>query len=132
MCWLSRAWYNGSTKASQALDEGSIPFARTKKKKKKKKKKNKAVPCGRVYFLDCDDKIEPGKVGSDCGATLLRTVKGPAWHAPCLGSNHRPHWLSGHGSNRVKNYIKNIILFFGVRVIIQFLRLNLLTLALYV
>ena len=24
-------WYNGSTKASQALDEGSIPFARTKK-----------------------------------------------------------------------------------------------------
>ena len=25
-----RAWYNGSTKASQALDEGSIPFARTK------------------------------------------------------------------------------------------------------
>ena len=23
-------WYNGSTKASQALDEGSIPFARTK------------------------------------------------------------------------------------------------------
>ena len=24
-----RAWYNGSTKASQALDEGSIPFART-------------------------------------------------------------------------------------------------------
>ncbi len=27
---LLRAWYNGSTKASQALDEGSIPFARTK------------------------------------------------------------------------------------------------------
>lgn len=27
-----RAWYNGSTKASQALDEGSIPFARTKNK----------------------------------------------------------------------------------------------------
>ena len=28
---ISRAWYNGSTKASQALDEGSIPFARTTK-----------------------------------------------------------------------------------------------------
>ena len=27
----SRAWYNGSTSASQAEDEGSIPFARTKK-----------------------------------------------------------------------------------------------------
>lgn len=26
-----RAWYNGSTSASQAEDEGSIPFARTKK-----------------------------------------------------------------------------------------------------
>ena len=26
----SRAWYNGSTSASQAEDEGSIPFARTK------------------------------------------------------------------------------------------------------
>ena len=26
----ARAWYNGRTKASQALDEGSIPFARTK------------------------------------------------------------------------------------------------------
>ena len=26
---MLRAWYNGSTKASQALDEGSIPFART-------------------------------------------------------------------------------------------------------
>ena len=25
-----RAWYNGSTSASQAEDEGSIPFARTK------------------------------------------------------------------------------------------------------
>ncbi len=25
----SRAWYNGSTSASQAEDEGSIPFART-------------------------------------------------------------------------------------------------------
>ena len=38
----SRAWYNGRTKASQALDEGSIPFARTK---------NKTGPCGRIYFL---------------------------------------------------------------------------------
>ncbi len=27
---ISRAWYNGSTSASQAEDEGSIPFARTK------------------------------------------------------------------------------------------------------
>gem|GEM_PF-6873467 len=27
---VSRAWYNGSTSASQAEDEGSIPFARTK------------------------------------------------------------------------------------------------------
>ena len=25
----ARAWYNGSTSASQAEDEGSIPFART-------------------------------------------------------------------------------------------------------
>ena len=36
-----RAWYNGSTSASQAEDEGSIPFARTK---------NTTGPCGRVYF----------------------------------------------------------------------------------
>ena len=36
-----RAWYNGSTSASQAEDEGSIPFARTK---------NTADPCGRIYF----------------------------------------------------------------------------------
>ena len=28
----ARAWYNGSTSASQAEDEGSIPFARTKVK----------------------------------------------------------------------------------------------------
>ena len=26
----ARAWYNGSTSASQAEDEGSIPFARTR------------------------------------------------------------------------------------------------------
>ena len=26
----ARAWYNGSTSASQAEDEGLIPFARTK------------------------------------------------------------------------------------------------------
>ena len=38
---ISRAWYNGSTSASQAEDEGSIPFARTK---------NTADPCGRIYF----------------------------------------------------------------------------------
>ena len=30
---VPRAWYNGSTPASQAEDEGSIPFARTKKNK---------------------------------------------------------------------------------------------------
>ncbi len=30
MIQRTRAWYNGRTKASQALDEGSIPFARTK------------------------------------------------------------------------------------------------------
>lgn len=29
-CTTLRAWYNGSTSASQAEDEGSIPFARTK------------------------------------------------------------------------------------------------------
>ena len=29
-----RAWYNGSTSASQAEDEGSIPFARTRIKQK--------------------------------------------------------------------------------------------------
>ena len=29
-CSTLRAWYNGSTSASQAEDEGSIPFARTK------------------------------------------------------------------------------------------------------
>lgn len=28
-CPFWRAWYNGSTSASQAEDEGSIPFART-------------------------------------------------------------------------------------------------------
>ena len=28
-CSYLRAWYNGSTSASQAEDEGSIPFART-------------------------------------------------------------------------------------------------------
>ena len=28
-CTALRAWYNGSTSASQAEDEGSIPFART-------------------------------------------------------------------------------------------------------
>ena len=27
--YILRAWYNGSTSASQAEDEGSIPFART-------------------------------------------------------------------------------------------------------
>ncbi len=32
---LLRAWYNGSTSASQAEDEGSIPFARTNKKLKR-------------------------------------------------------------------------------------------------
>ena len=36
-----RAWYNGSTSASQAEDEGSIPFARTK---------ISTGPCGRIYF----------------------------------------------------------------------------------
>ena len=39
----SRAWYNGSTSASQAEDEGSIPFARTKKSNR---------PCVGFIFLD--------------------------------------------------------------------------------
>ena len=47
----SRVWYNGSTKASQALDEGSIPFARTKNR-------TDLVP---VIFLDCGDGREPDK-----------------------------------------------------------------------
>jgi hypothetical protein len=30
MCLAARVWFNGRTKASQALDEGSIPFTRSK------------------------------------------------------------------------------------------------------
>lgn len=49
-----RVWYNGSTKASQALDEGSIPFARTKNR----------IDLVSIVFLDCGDRSEPGKEGS--------------------------------------------------------------------
>lgn len=45
----TRAWYNGSTSASQAEDEGSIPFARTKNK----------VDLVSAVFLACDDGREP-------------------------------------------------------------------------
>ena len=47
-----RAWYNGSTSASQAEDEGSIPFARTK---------NIADPCGRIYFWIVATELNPTK-----------------------------------------------------------------------
>ena len=56
---ISRAWYNGSTSASQAEDEGSIPFARTKN----------LADLVSVIFLACGveenptkraDKINPG------------------------------------------------------------------------
>lgn len=50
-----RAWYNGSTKASQALDEGSIPFARTKNQ----------IGFIPILFLDCDVGREPEKEGSE-------------------------------------------------------------------
>ena len=48
-------WYNGSTKASQALDEGSIPFARTKNQ----------IGFIPILFLDCDVGREPEKEGSE-------------------------------------------------------------------
>ncbi len=48
----SRAWYNGSTSASQAEDEGSIPFARTK---------NQADPSVGFIFGIVGDGIEPDK-----------------------------------------------------------------------
>ena len=54
-CALLRAWYNGSTSASQAEDEGSIPFARTK---------NTADPCGRIYFWRCGVGREPDRVAN--------------------------------------------------------------------
>ena len=54
-CTSLRAWYNGSTSASQAEDEGSIPFARTK---------NTADPCGRIYFWRCGVGREPDRVAN--------------------------------------------------------------------
>ena len=49
-----RAWYNGSTSASQAEDEGSIPFARTKNR----------IDLVLIMFLDCGVGREPDKEGS--------------------------------------------------------------------
>lgn len=46
-----RAWYNGSTSASQAEDEGSIPFARTKNQ----------IGLAPISFLACGRGIEPDK-----------------------------------------------------------------------
>ena len=51
----TRAWYNGSTSASQAEDEGSIPFARTKKLNR---------PCVGFVFWIVGDGIEPDKAAS--------------------------------------------------------------------
>ena len=51
-----RAWYNGSTSASQAEDEGSIPFARTK---------NSADPLWSDLFLACGVGREPDQEGSE-------------------------------------------------------------------
>ena len=48
-----RAWYNGSTSASQAEDEGSIPFARTK---------NLKQPCAILVFELAAVGSEPEKI----------------------------------------------------------------------
>ena len=78
----SRAWYNGSTSASQAEDEGSIPFARTK---------NQADPSVGFIFGIVGDGIEPDKAasaaqGSERSATA-RSERGPprSPRAPAIG-----------------------------------------------
>ena len=53
--YILRAWYNGSTSASQAEDEGSIPFARTKKINRRNR---------RFCFWIVGDGIEPDKAAS--------------------------------------------------------------------
>ncbi len=60
-----RAWYNGSTSASQAEDEGSIPFARTK---------NTADPCGRIYFWPVALEANPTR---GFGTQRQRSERGP-------------------------------------------------------
>ena len=78
----SRAWYNGSTSASQAEDEGSIPFARTKKINR---------PCvGFVFWIVGDgsepDKAAPAAQGSERSAPA-RSERGPpkSPRAPAIG-----------------------------------------------
>ena len=85
-CTSLRAWYNGSTSASQAEDEGSIPFARTK---------NTADPCGRIYFWRCGVGREPDRVAN--GNERVRdeaqhSERGP-WSENEHGNIHslRPH-----------------------------------------
>ena len=51
-----RAWYNGSTSASQAEDEGSIPFARTTLRICN-------ASCGTAILRIC---------GASCGTAILR------------------------------------------------------------
>ena len=77
-----RAWYNGSTSASQAEDEGSIPFARTKKLNR---------PCVGFIFWIVGDGIEPDKAasaaqGSERSAPA-RSERGPpkSPRAPAIG-----------------------------------------------
>ena len=79
----SRAWYNGSTSASQAEDEGSIPFARTKKSNR---------PCVGFIFWIVGDGIEPDKVapatqGSERSVHRTRSERGPpkSPRAPAIG-----------------------------------------------
>ncbi len=85
-CALLRAWYNGSTSASQAEDEGSIPFARTK---------NTADPCGRIYFWRCGVGREPDRVANGNERVrdeAQRSERGP-WSENEHGNIHslRPH-----------------------------------------
>ena len=82
----ARAWYNGSTSASQAEDEGSIPFARTK---------NTADPCGRIYFWRCGVGREPDRVANGIERVrdeAQRSERGP-WSENKHGNIHslRPH-----------------------------------------
>ena len=60
---ISRAWYNGSTSASQAEDEGSIPFARTR---------NQADQNGRFYLWLCGDGREPDTKGSERSVSAVK------------------------------------------------------------
>ena len=79
----SRAWYNGSTSASQAEDEGSIPFARTKKSNR---------PCvGFIFWIVGDgrepDKVAPATQGSERSVHRTRSERGPpkSPRAPAIG-----------------------------------------------